>query len=105
VTGAIVVSTTAGSTDQAETIAQALLDRRLAACVQLTPIASRYLWQGEIVRDDEILLLIKTRTDLFDEVAAAIRAAHSYETPEIIATSVIAGSDDYLKWLAASTGG
>jgi periplasmic divalent cation tolerance protein len=104
-TGAIVVSTTAGSMDQAEAIAQVLLDGQLAACVQLTPIASRYLWQGQVVRADEILLLIKTRAGLFDEVAAAIRAAHSYETPEIIATSVSAGSDDYLKWLAAGTGG
>ena len=104
-TGAIVVSTTAGSMDEAETIAQALLERRLAACVQLAPIASRYLWEGETAREDEILLLIKTRAALFDEVAAAIRAAHSYETPEIIATSVSAGSHDYLKWLAESTGG
>ena len=104
-TGAIVVSTTAGSMDQAEAIAQVLLDAQLAACVQLTPIASRYLWQGQVVRADEILLLIKTRAALFDQIVAAIRAAHSYETPEIIATSVSAGSDDYLKWLAASTGG
>jgi uncharacterized protein involved in tolerance to divalent cations len=105
VTGAIVVSTTAGSMGEAEPIAQALLDRGLAACVQMTPIASRYVWKGEIARENEILLLIKTRSALFDQVAAAIRAAHSYETPEIIATSVSAGSDDYLKWLAASTGG
>ena len=104
-TGAIVVSTTAGSMAEAETIAQALLDRRLAACVQMAPIASCYVWKGEVAREDEILLLVKTRAALFDEVAAAIRAAHSYETPEIIATSVSAGSDDYLKWLAASTGG
>jgi periplasmic divalent cation tolerance protein len=105
VTAAIVVSTTAGSMDQAQAIAQALLEQRLAACVQMTPVSSRYLWQGEIVSDDEVLVLVKTRADLFGEVAAAIRAAHSYETPEIIATSVVAGSDDYLKWLAASTGG
>jgi periplasmic divalent cation tolerance protein len=104
-TGAIVVSTTAGSMDHAEAIAEVLLDERLAACVQLTPINSRYLWQGEVVRADEILLLIKTRAELFDQVAAAIREAHTYETPEIIATSVVAGDGDYLRWLAASTGG
>ena len=104
-TEAIIVSTTAGSNEQAEAIAQALLDQRLAACVQMTPIASRYRWQGEIVRDDEVLLLIKTRAVLFDEVAATIRAAHAYETPEIIATSVVEGSRDYLLWLEASTGG
>ena len=103
-TGAIVVSTTAGSMDEAEKIAQALLEARLAACVQLAPISSRYVWKGQIVREDEVLLLIKTREALFEPVAAAIRAANSYETPEIIATSVIAGSNDYLEWLAASTG-
>lgn len=100
---AIVLSTTAATRDEAEVIAEALLSRRLAACVQLIPIASRYVWKGEIARDDEILLLIKTRAVLFDEAAEVIRAVHSYETPEIISTLVEAGSPDYLAWLAEST--
>jgi uncharacterized protein involved in tolerance to divalent cations len=101
---AIVVSTTAGSQGDAERIAEALLARHLAACVQMLPIASRYRWKDELVRDDEILLLIKTRATLFEEVAAEIRAVHSYETPEIISTLVDRASPDYLSWLADNTG-
>lgn len=102
---AVVVSTTAGGREEAEAIAAALLERRLAACVQMAPVASRYVWKGEIARDDEILLLIKTRAALFEAVAQVIRSVHSYETPEIVATPVTAGSADYLQWLAASTEG
>jgi uncharacterized protein involved in tolerance to divalent cations len=105
ISGPIVVSTTTASMEAAEAIAKVLLDQNLAACVQMMPIASRYMWQGEIVSSDEILLLIKTRLALFEAVAAAIRALHTYETPEIIATSVSAASNDYLRWLTASTGG
>ncbi|MDB5454090.1 MAG: divalent-cation tolerance protein CutA [Caulobacteraceae bacterium] len=103
-TGAIVVSTTAGSAKEAEAIADVLLEQRLAACVQMIPIESRYAWQGEVARASEVLLLVKTQAPLFDKVAAAIRAVHSYETPEIIATTVSAGSADYLRWIADSTG-
>ena len=105
VSAPIVVSTTTASMEAAEAIAKDLLEKQLAACVQMTPIASRYVWQGEIVSSDEILLLIKTRLSLFEAVAAAIRALHTYETPEIIATSMSAASNDYLRWLTANTGG
>jgi periplasmic divalent cation tolerance protein len=101
---AIVISTTAASADDAEAIADALLKGRLAACVQFVPIESRYAWQGEIARAREVLLLIKTRAGFFDRVAAAIRAVHGYETPEIIATPVSDVSADYLAWIADSTG-
>jgi periplasmic divalent cation tolerance protein len=104
VSGHIVVTTTAGSPGEAEALAQVLLEARLAACVQLGQVSSRYLWQGEIVRDNETLLTIKTRADLFEAVVAAIRERHSYENPEIIAVPVIAGSDAYLTWIDDNTG-
>ncbi|HET9160613.1 MAG TPA: divalent-cation tolerance protein CutA [Caulobacteraceae bacterium] len=103
-TDAIVVSTTAGSKAEAVVIADDILSFGLAACVQITPVDSRYVWKGQVTVAAEVLLLIKTRAALFDQVAERIRALHSYETPEIIATSVTQGSADYLQWLADSTG-
>lgn len=88
---------------EAETIAQVLLDERLAACVQLTPTASRYVWKGAAARADEVLLVIKTRAALFAAVAARIRQLHSYETPEILAIEAAAVDDGYLAWLETST--
>jgi uncharacterized protein involved in tolerance to divalent cations len=76
---------------------------RLAACVQLAPIRSRYVWKGAVQRDDEILLLIKTKAALFEAVRARVRALHSYETPEIVMLPVTAGDADYLAWIAAET--
>ena len=99
-----VILTTAGSEAEAEAIAEALLSERLAACVQLSPIKSRYVWKGELARDDEILLLIKTRTVLFEPVRARIRALHSYETPEIVMLPATAVDAEYLAWIGAETG-
>jgi uncharacterized protein involved in tolerance to divalent cations len=76
---------------------------RLAACVQLAPIGSRYVWKGAVQRDDEVLLLIKTEAALFEAVRARVRALHSYETPEIVMLPVTAGDADYLAWIAAET--
>jgi periplasmic divalent cation tolerance protein len=103
-TDAIVVSTTASSRTEAEAIADGLLVANLAACVQMATIESHYVWRGEVAMAAEVLLLVKTRAVLFDKVAAKIRELHSYETPEILATEVTHGSEDYLLWLAASTG-
>lgn len=102
-TGFITILTTTATADEAERIAEALLDEELAACVQITAVRSRYRWKGEVQREDEQLLLIKTRTALFEPVRARIRAHHSYETPEIIALPVAAGDTDYLAWLGAAT--
>lgn len=102
-TEACIIQCATGSEAEAEAITQALLEGRLAACVQLTPVRSRYVWKGEIVRDDEVLLAIKTRADLFEAVRAKIRALHSYETPEILATAVTLVDADYLAWVAEST--
>jgi periplasmic divalent cation tolerance protein len=101
----IQVLTTAGSEAEAERIAAALLDARLAACVQTAgPIASSYVWQGERQRATEWQCLAKTEARLYPEVEAAIRAAHSYEEPEILAIPVLAGSAGYLAWVSENVG-
>jgi periplasmic divalent cation tolerance protein len=94
---------TAGSDEQAETIARALVERRLAACVNIVgSTCSVYRWKGEVVRDAEILLLIKTTADAFERVRDAIRALHSYEVPEIIALPIREGDPPYLDWIGAN---
>jgi periplasmic divalent cation tolerance protein len=96
----IQVLTTTGRKDDAERIATMLIDARLAACVQvLGPIASTYRWKGEIETAQEWLCLIKTRMDLYAEIEKAIRAAHPYEEPEILAMPVVTGSASYLAWI------
>ena len=84
-------------------MAEALVGERLAACVQFSPIRSRYVWKGAVQRDDEILLLIKTKVALFEAVRGRVRELHSYEAPEIVMLPVTAGDADYLAWIAAET--
>lgn len=101
----IQVLTTVGSAEEAEAISAALLEQRLVACVQvLGPIVSRYRWQGKLEREQEWQCLAKTEARLYEEVEAAIRAAHSYEEPEILAIPVLAGSRGYLDWISANVG-
>lgn len=97
------IQVTCGSLDEADRIADALVERRLAACVQQLPIRSTYRWDGEVQHDDEILLLVKTRAARFDDVAAAVRELHSYDVPAITAVPIVSGSDDYLAWIDAET--
>jgi periplasmic divalent cation tolerance protein len=97
------VLTTAGSEQEAQRIADSLVEDRLAACVQVVgPIASTYRWRGEIEREREWQCLAKTEARRYDEVEAAIRRLHSYEEPEILAIPVLAGSSGYLGWISAS---
>ncbi|MGV1048254.1 MAG: divalent-cation tolerance protein CutA [Solirubrobacterales bacterium] len=99
------VLTTAGSEWEAEAISRALLEARLAACVQVVgPIRSRYRWRGAVAEADEWQCLAKTTLERFAAVEAAIRAAHSYEEPEIIATPILAGSAGYLAWIEENVG-
>jgi periplasmic divalent cation tolerance protein len=101
----IQVLTTVGSEEEAAVIADALLERRLAACVQTVgPILSRYRWQGKLEQAHEWQCLAKTEASLYDEVEAAIRSLHSYEEPEVLAIPVLAGSMGYLDWISASVG-
>lgn len=95
--------TTTGNRDDARKIAQALIDKRLAACVQLLPIESFYRWRGDVANEKEVLLLIKTKTALFDEAIKAIRSIHPYETPEIVGTEFTTGFAGYFAWIDAET--
>lgn len=95
------VLVTAASQAEAETIASMLITEKLAACVSLMPIRSIYTWKGEVCRDEEWQLMIKTQLDAFPTLEAKIRAMHSYETPEIIALPILAGSQPYLQWITA----
>jgi len=97
------VLTTAGSDAQADAIARALVERRLAACVNIVgETCSVYRWQGEVVREQEKLLVIKSAPQLFPQLCEAIRELHSYELPEVLALPVDAGEPRYLAWLAES---
>ena len=94
------VMTTAGSEEEAGRIAARLVERRLAACVQVAgPVANRYRWQGEVEEAREWQCLVKTTRAAYEAVEAAIREVHSYEEPEIIATPIVAGSAGYLAWI------
>jgi periplasmic divalent cation tolerance protein len=96
-------TTTTPSRDVARRIARMLVDRRLAACVQIVgPIESIYRWQGRVETAREWLCLIKTTRARFREVAATVQTLHPYDTPEIVALPIAAGSQRYLEWLAAS---
>lgn len=98
----IVVLMTAPNADEATRIAEMLVERKLAACLQiLPPMTSIYVWKGEVQRESEILLVAKSTRAKFDELEEAVRAIHSYETPEIIALPIVAGSQAYLSWLSA----
>jgi periplasmic divalent cation tolerance protein len=98
-----IILSTAGSREEADRLAAALVERRLAACVNVVgPVASIYRWQGKVERADEFLLLIKTTATRFAAVAAAIKELHSYELPECVELAVTAGSDAYMAWIAES---
>lgn len=98
----IQVVTTAATREDAARIAETLVSRRLAACVQiLGPIASTYRWQGAIETASEFQCTVKSRLDLFAQLEQTIREVHSYETPEILATPIVSGSESYLNWLHA----
>ena len=105
--GYAVVLVTTPSVEIANTIATELVDKNLAACVNILPaINSIYAWQGNTVDDQEVMLVIKTRIDLFeDQLIPAIQGLHPYEVPEIIALPIMAGYKDYLEWIDKETSG
>jgi periplasmic divalent cation tolerance protein len=103
---AIVVFMTAASADEANRIAEMLVNKRLAACVQVLPeMRSIYLWKDEVQRDAEVLILAKTTRAKFADLEREVRAVHSYETPEIIGLRVEAASEPYLTWLTSCLDG
>ena len=102
-TGHLQVLTTIDSEEAAERISAALVERRLAACVQVVgPISSTYRWQGEVERAREWMCVAKTTAERYPEVEAAIRELHPYDEPEIVATPIVAGSAGYLGWISES---
>lgn len=94
-----VVFTTTESETQAEAIAQALVEAKLAACVSIFPLKSIYTWQGKVARATEWQLTIKTRMAQFDQLAAKVQSLHSYEVPELIALPIEKGAASYLSWM------
>ena len=101
---AIVVFMTAANGEEATRLADMLVGAQLAACVQILPeIESVYRWQGNIERASEVLLLVKTTRARFEELEREVRALHSYDTPEIVAVPIVAGSAAYLDWLNRAT--
>lgn len=98
-----VVMTTVSAQKEADEITNILLNNRLASCVQQSNISSSYHWNGKIERSSEILLMIKTRSDLVAEIEAFIKTNCSYENPEIIALPITDGSSNYLSWINNET--
>ncbi len=93
------------SQDGARELQRLLIDRRLAACVQvLGPISSTYWWEGEIEDAQEWLCLAKTQASLYETLESLVQEHHPYETPEIIAIPIVAGNRGYLEWIEAETG-
>ena len=104
-TNAHLVLTTIGSKDGAEQLAHQLVERRLAACVNIVgPIRSFYRWKERIEQEDEYLLLIKTTTAQTAQLQAAFKELHSYELPECVELAIDGGSEAYLAWLAGAVG-
>src|SRR5512142_955975 len=95
-----IVLTTAGSREEAGKIARALVERRLAACVNIVSIESVYRWKERVESAPEWLLVVKTTAEALDDVDAAIRELHSYELPECVVVPIEAGSEEYLEWIA-----
>jgi len=100
----VVVLVTASSKSEAVKISKRLLEKKLAACINLvSPVESSYWWKGKMEKSREVLLIIKTRKSLVKKLVSAVRAVHSYTVPEIIALPVVAGSRDYLEWIDENT--
>jgi periplasmic divalent cation tolerance protein len=101
----IVVYVTAPAEEEAERIARALVEKKLAACVNIVRnMRSIYRWLGKIEDEAEVLMIIKTRKEYFAHIRDMVKQLHSYSVPEIIALPVVEGSEDYLAWLGEETG-
>ena len=100
---ALLVYCTCPDDDTASELAEMLVSKQLAACVNIvTGIQSVYAWQGKVQLDDEALLIIKTTTAAYDELQSLLRDQHPYELPEIVAVTITTGLPDYLEWINQS---
>ena len=101
---AVLVYTTYPSIVEAETAGRALVERRLCACVNILPgMISHYRWQGAVERAEEVVMIVKTRASLFEQVRAAVKQMHSYATPAILVIPVKSIDNAYLDWLLTET--
>jgi len=106
VSGRVIALSTVGSAEDAERLARTLVERRLAACVNVVPgVVSHYRWKGELCRDEERLLVIKTRSERLDALRAALVELHPYELPELVAIEIGDGLEPYLSWIDDSVAG
>jgi periplasmic divalent cation tolerance protein len=102
----VVVYITAPGEEEAEKIARALLENRLAACVNIVRgVRSIYRWQGKIEDNAEVLMIVKTRRALLGRLKETVKRLHGYSVPEIIALPVVEGTEEYLAWLMEETSG
>jgi periplasmic divalent cation tolerance protein len=99
----VMIMTTCPNDAEASRIAAALLEKKLAACVQASNITSTYRWKGAVETEREVRLLIKARYAEYAAIEALIKSTHSYETPEVLAIPVIAGAQSYLDWIDTET--
>ena len=98
----LVVYITTPPGEEAQRLAGALVQEKLAACVnRIAGVESTYTWEGRVERDTEDLLIVKTRADLFDRLKERVQALHGYDVPEIIAVPIVQGSESYLEWITA----
>jgi periplasmic divalent cation tolerance protein len=101
----IAIMTTTDSLDEARSIAAALVERKLAACAQISSIQSFYTWEGEVQDDDEFRVLIKTTGDRYADVESAILELHSYDLPAIVAFDIAHAYGPYAEWVIDSVSG
>ena len=100
----VVMFVTAGTREEAEVIADVLLEQNKAACVNIVPaVDSHFRWEGKLETGQEALLIIKTQASLVEEVTNLVKTVHSYDIPEIIALPIIGGNPEYLAWIDAET--
>jgi len=99
--GNVVIYITTGTNEEAQKVAEALVEQRKAACVNILPsVRSIFWWQDRLDSAQEILLIVKTKASLVNEIVRLVREVHSYDVPEIIALPIVGGSRDYLEWIA-----
>lgn len=101
---ATLVYMTAGSVEEARAIGTSLVERRLAACVNILPgMLSQYRWEGNVQTDEEAVLIAKTRSELVDALTGHVREIHSYDCPCVVALPIRGGNSDFLQWIAEET--
>ena len=100
----MVIFITTSSIDEAKKLGRTLVEEKLVACSNiLSPVHSIYQWKGKLCEDEEVMIVLKTKRDLFRQIELRVKELHSYDVPEIIAIPIIEGSEDYLSWVESGT--